>query len=283
MKFITLQRRLRLTKAGVGWLIACFCCFLLATNYNNNVIFMLACLLCSMLLLSASLTYKNIGGVQALQWRVSPTFVGQYANYQLHLQEHGNTEHYELCCHNQVLAVINKQQNSYLEIPLITTKRGYFSPDNLLLTSTWPLGLWRVSSALPALPKCLVYPELIGTQALPIENSFSLDQLALDEISGINEYQEGDNTRHIDWKASARSEKLLVKTIDGNEQQKTLWLTDDDVTAIDKELVLAQLAQWAVKCENAGIQYGLKVGESQCLPNSGEEHRRNSLTMLALC
>jgi len=277
------QRKVRLTKAGTGWMIACLCCFLLATNYNNNVIFMLACLLFAIALLSAALTYKNMLGIEGVQWRVKPSFAGGKASYQLHLVEQGNTDHYELYCTEQVVARLQKQQNAYLEIELNTFKRGYFEAEDLFLFSCWPLGLWRVSLVLPSLPRCLVYPELRGEQPLPLQDQFSLDQLALDEISGLDEYQPGDNTRRIDWKASARGEQLLIKSFAGDEAQQTLWLTDKAVNHTDKELILSQLAVWVVECQQAGLHYGIKVEGEKCQPNSGEGHRLTSLAMLALC
>ncbi len=277
------QIKLRLTKAGVGWLIACLCCLLLATNYNNNVIFMLACLLLAVTLLSAGLTYKNIVGIEGVQWRVKPSFAGGKANYQLHIVEQGDTAHFELNCADQVVSRLQKQQNRYLEIEIATPKRGYFHAPQQLLHSCWPLGLWTASLGLPALPRCLVYPALVGKQPLPIESQFSLDQLSLDEISGLDEYQAGDNTRRIDWRASARSEQLLIKTVAGDETQQTLWLSDDAVNHSDNELILSQLAVWVVECQQAGLHYGVKVFDEKCLPNSGEAHRLSSLAMLALC
>ncbi|MCP5077494.1 MAG: DUF58 domain-containing protein [Psychromonas sp.] len=277
------QIKLRLTKAGVGWLIACLCCFLLATNYNNNVIFMLACLLFAVALLSAGLTYKNMLGIEGVQWRVKPSFAGGKASYQLHLVEQADTDHFELKCQEQVVAHLQKQQNGYLDIEIETQNRGYFQATELFLHSCWPLGLWTVSLVLPTLPRCLVYPALLGEQALPIEDQFSLDQLALDEVSGLDEYQVGDNTRRIDWKASARSEQLLIKTVAGDETQQTLWLSDDAVNHSDQELILSQLAVWVVECQQAGLHYGVKVGDEKCQPSSGEAHRLTSLTMLALC
>ncbi|MCP5079067.1 MAG: hypothetical protein GY951_13555, partial [Psychromonas sp.] len=110
------QRKLRLTKAGTGWLIACLCCFLLATNYNNNVIFMLACLLFAIALLCAGLTYKNMLGIKGVQWRVKPSFASGKAIYQLHIAEQADTDHFELQCVDQVVAQLQKQQNRYLDI-----------------------------------------------------------------------------------------------------------------------------------------------------------------------
>lgn len=283
MKSVKQQRKLRLTKAGTGWLIACISCFLLATNYNNNVIFMLACLLFAIALLCAAITYKNMCGIKGVQWRVKPSFAGTNAGYQLHIVEQGNTEHYELHCTNQLLSRLQQEQNVYLEIELNTHKRGYFEPEDVTLWSCWPLGLWRVSLALPSLPRCLVYPALRGEQSLPLQNQFSLDQLALDEISGLDEYQPGDNTRRIDWKASARGEQLLIKSFAGDEPQQTLWLSDTSVNQTDKELILSQLAVWIIACQQAGIHYGVKVEDQQCQPDHGEQHRLSSLRMLALC
>jgi uncharacterized protein (DUF58 family) len=102
-----------------------------------------------------------------------------------------------------------------------------------------------------------------------------------EDYAGFRPYAPGDSPRRIAWKASSRSEQLLVKRFT-DQARPELWLDwmllgDDPV-----ETRLAQLCQWVLKAENEGRRYGLRLPGTQILPGQGDAHRRRCLEALAL-
>lgn len=281
------RRHLALTPAGVGWLIVCVAAFVLATNYNNNIIFMFACLLFGVWLLASLLTYRNMSGVNSAPWQVTPCFAGGVAHYQVSLTSDDQREHFEIGCGQHSVDLINGVEHQWLHVEVPVSARGWFVPNQKMLFSTWPFGLWKVSKVTEDMPACLVYPEPCGSQPLPVVNQLSNDPQDMDELSGVRAYQSGDNLRRVDWKAMARTEQLTVKEFGGDESEKILWLSDNSVVKhVDKgdhqESDLKQLTRWVIDCHNAGVQYGLRIGNETLTPGLGVGHYNNSLQMLAL-
>ena len=277
---------LKLTSEGGAWFVLSFLIFLIATNYNNNVVFLLACLLLGVWLLSAWLTLKNMVGLNCLHWSVDPCFEGSDAVYRLLVEAHDGQSHFEIGCDeaNETHRVteLNKGKRHWLLFNTKMDVRGNHKPSDTSVFSTWPFGLWQASCTTPDIPLCLVYPKPMGNQPLPSLDQRCLDIHSTDELSGLRSYQEGDNLRYIDWKAMARSEQTLVKIFDGDHQQQTLWLDAKNVQVVDFEDKCRQLSRWVVECERQGIQYGLRVGAAMLSPGSTRIHQHLSLRLLAL-
>ena len=282
--------KLTLTLEGVGWLIVSLVAFLLATNYNNNVVFMLACLLLGAWLLAAWLTLKNLSGLTCKQWRVDPCFSGGDATFQLLLEAGEGREHIELACRvagqkDQLqarLLQVDGAERQWLTLTLTMEARGWFVPNAMSVVSSWPFGLWCASMDTPEAPPCLVYPKPNGSQSLPDIHQLDADEQSLDDLSGVRAYQTGDNTRRMDWKSMARTDQVLIKTFEGHEHQQTTWLSDKNVSVSTFEEKIEQLTRWVVECDALGTHYGIRVGVETLLPGSGREHHAEGLRLLAL-
>ncbi len=101
------------------------------------------------------------------------------------------------------------------------TRRGAWSLGPAKLVCAYPLGLVQASrsEAGPA-QTLLVYPKLFPVSGLPLAGSVlepNRDELPLrqphgaDEFAGLREYRSGDALKHVDWRASARRQELLVR------------------------------------------------------------------------
>ncbi len=290
MNMVGSNLRLALTPEGIGWLLVSLVAFLLATNYNNNVVFMLACLLLGVWLLAAWLTLKNLSGLTCKQWRIEPCFAGGDSDFQLLLEAAEGREHVELGCkvvgqkdkQKTRLMQLNSGERQWLTLTLTMEKRGWFVPKAASVVSSWPFGLWCASMEAPEVPSCLVYPKPNGTQSLPDTHQLDADEQSLDDLSGVRAYQTGDNTRRMDWKSMARTDQILIKTFEGHERQKTTWLNDKNVRVSTFEEKIEQLTRWVVECDALGAHYGIRIGAETLLPGSGREHHVEGLRLLAL-
>jgi uncharacterized protein (DUF58 family) len=113
-------------------------------------------------------------------------------------------------------------------------QRGQYQWGNLHLRQ---LGLWGLawqSWTVPALQAVAVYPDLLALRSLSIrlalENTGSMKQarrLGLGtEFAELREYQQGDDLRYIDWKATARRQRPLVRVLEPEREQTVMILLD---------------------------------------------------------
>ncbi|MGB3694428.1 MAG: DUF58 domain-containing protein [Spirulinaceae cyanobacterium] len=131
----------------------------------------------------------------------------------------------------QTLASNTSEELTYTVYP---NSRGEFLWGNIQVRQLGPWGLgwydWQVS----AQQKVAVYPDLIGLRSLSIrlalENTGSMRQAKRlgtgTEFSELREYSTGDDTRLIDWKATARRSRPLVRVLEPEKEQTLIILLD---------------------------------------------------------
>ena len=165
-------------------------------------------------------------------------------------------------------------------------KRGIHHVSWLEVRSIFPLGIFRTCTRHPVSCDCVIYPEATGDRELPITNGPGLPgnsgtRTTGDDFAGVRNYLLGDSQRHVDWKAVARGQPLMIKQFE-SVTQREIWIDSAAVSSLELESQLSQLAKWIVECERAGFRYGLQAYGSRIAPASGNTHFHHCLRQLAL-
>jgi uncharacterized protein (DUF58 family) len=164
--------------------------------------------------------------------------------------------------------------------------RGVHPVHYVLLTSDYPLGLFRWNRLEPVAGTVVVYPERRGDLPLPstdpggVESGNAVKQTAGDDFRGWRKSLPGDSSRHIDWKAVARGHPRMVKQFEGSATQ-TVTLSYSAMRLREPEDRLAQLARWIWECHLRRISYALELPGLHMPAASSPEHNRQALEALA--
>ena len=123
-----------------------------------------------------------------------------------------------------------------LEYVLRAQRRGAFSIDAAHLRVHSRLGLWNRMVVIPCQTPIHVYPDLkqLGQYALLARtNRLSLlgvrrmRKVGTDhEFERLRDYTIDDNYKHIEWRSSARRQKLTVKDFQSSQSQRIIFLVD---------------------------------------------------------
>jgi uncharacterized protein (DUF58 family) len=125
----------------------------------------------------------------------------------------------------------SNQDHTYIVHP---QQRGEYDWQGIQVRqlSPWRLAWqqWRVDAAQPV----AVYPDLVGLRALSIrlalQSSGTLRQTRRlgtgTEFTEMREYAVGDDPRLIDWKATARRNRPLVRVLEPEQEQTVIILLD---------------------------------------------------------
>ncbi len=131
-------------------------------------------------------------------------------------------------------AKLNQQDQQALTYKVHPHQRGEFEWGEIHVQQLSPWGLawhrWRI----PQTQAVAVYPDLIGLRSLSIKLALQATgrirqakRLGLGtEFAELREYATGDDPRLIDWKATARRSRLLVKVLEPEQEQTLLILLD---------------------------------------------------------
>lgn len=152
-------------------------------------------------------------------------------------------------------------------------KRGYYLLNTAALSSGDMLSLVIKSKQLNLSLGLLVYPALLPYDQIPLPSQSWQGDIVVRRwivedpflISGVRDYQYGDDLRHVNWKATARSGKLQVHNHDYTadyrlmiyinfEVSKDMWGAVSDPALIERGIsIAATMAQYA-------LSMGLETG-----------------------
>lgn len=113
-------------------------------------------------------------------------------------------------------------------------QRGEFAWGDIQVRQLSDLGLVWYNQKIAAPQKVAVYPDLMALKSLSIrlaiENTGTIRQIRRlgqgTEFAELREYRTGDDTRIIDWKATARRSHPIVRVLEPQQEQTLIILLD---------------------------------------------------------
>lgn len=119
---------------------------------------------------------------------------------------------------------------------LKAARRGDFVMEQVHVQAQSRLGLWSRYFSYPQTSKLHVYPDMKQLAEYEVlARTDRLSQLGVrrtrkigqdNEFERLRDYARDDNPRHIDWRATARRNKLTVKDYQANQSQRLIFLID---------------------------------------------------------
>ncbi len=267
------------TRFGFGLGALVLLLYILGTNYQNNLILLLAYLLLVLLISTIVLAFLNLHHCELSARPLADVFAGQNAAILLTLQRRtGSPQALDAgWLHPAPLTPVSGA-TVVLELP--APQRGYFAIPRLRLQSIYPFGLVRCWCYVRLDCRYWVFPAPIpapfaGAQADP-------NQQNAEEWSGQRQYQPGDPWRQLDWKRFSRQQQLLVHQFSATTLPGTdLWLSADPRLRT-LEAQLSDLTERAIRAEQAQQPFGLRRTPTDIAVGSGPAHLRQVLQALAL-
>jgi uncharacterized protein (DUF58 family) len=131
-------------------------------------------------------------------------------------------------------ATLEPNKSQELTYTVFPDSRGEFQWGDVQVRQLGQWGLAWWDWKIPASQTVAVYPDLVGLRSLSIrlslENTGTMRQArrlgAGTEFAELREYGIGDDTRLIDWKATARRSRPLVRVLEPEREQTLIILLD---------------------------------------------------------
>ncbi len=281
---------------------AILCAVLLAMWYaaisqGNSAAYLLMFFLSSLVMVSAIHAHFALTGLSLQVGRIEPVFAGELAHVPVEVRNASSRSRValEIAPDGHVFkepahapfAEITPQGTAEADLTYRTSQRGRLALNRLALTTIYPLGFFRSWRYETTDAYCLVLPRPAGSLPLPAGPASAAIELAGgtgvggDDFVGARPYQPGESQRHVDWRAVARGQPLLVKQFSGAGSRR-LWFEYALVAQLgDLETRLSQLSQWIVEAERDGYTYGLRLPGFTAEPARGDAHYQRCLAALA--
>lgn len=287
------HRQLFILPTRQGWVVVLLWLALILTaiNYQNAMVFALAFLLSSCLIVAIAHTYRNLAGTTLRLGAPAPVFAGGHARWPIHVSAGSQRARHAIRlafpCQEPALVELEAGDSRAVKVSDQVEVRGWHMPDRLQIASTWPLGWLRAWSRIQMRAPALVYPAPVYLPLPPPTDDAPQGEAAEsgrgdEDLSSLRDYQQGDPLHQVAWKAYARRGELLVKTFSGSFSSQQLWLDLDALAEGSRERRLQVLCGWVLQAEQAGHRYGLRLPDANLAPDHGAAHQSRCLRALAL-
>ena len=261
-----------------------------ATNYQNNLAFILTFMTASIGLVSILFTFKNLQGLVFKKGNTESVCVGELMSLTIHVKSQHNQVHSTIACGFNKSALqyfdVNSKGGCQIELALIPTHRGWFETPRIMATSSFPFGLLKAWTWFKFSSPVLVYPKPIKPPGISGMGSGSDEENnhqihGSDDLYGLKSYQPGEPISRIDWKAWAREKGFYSKEF-VEYQSQDLYFCWDDFSEYDDELKLSYLCYLVRDASNNNLEFGLSIPGRKIEKNSGQTHMVCCLTSLGL-
>ncbi|MGN8157067.1 DUF58 domain-containing protein [Salinisphaera sp. RV14] len=287
-------RRVYIVPSATGALFGVLLVVMLAgaTNYGNNLAFTLTFWLAAAALVSMHRAHRNLAGLALAEVQAAPVFAGETACFVIELASHARPVRRGLHVAGGATDIgralaVDRERAGQASIAVPTHGRGRLNCPRLTISSRYPMGLFRCWSHAAPSARVLVYPapiDRLGPAAMAQAGDEGHTEPARAGealFAGHRRFQTGDSRRRIDWKASARTDDLII-TEHHDTRAPSHWFDYATLDALAPEARLSQLAYWVVEADRHGAVYGLRLPRQTLGPATGTAHRRDCLEALAL-
>lgn len=278
------------SKQGVAFLFTVLVIWLLGTNYQNNIILGLSFFLTSLMFVSVIHAFKNLLGLTFTADASQHAAVGDTAPFDILLSSHYQTDYHSLLLSvddaDSVRADVAAGQATQVHLSLNARHRGWLKLPRIVLKSYFPFGLIRAWAYIELSHRALIFPRPIACDKPPLGTGQGAEGIYLsaqrgDEFQGFQTYQPGSPLSQIAWKQFARGAGMQLKDYRAL-QSEHYWLDWDALSVRDTELALSNLSYWVNYFADNNIEFGLRIPGAIIDIGTGDVHRLNALTALAL-
>jgi uncharacterized protein (DUF58 family) len=299
------RRRLRLTREGRLYLAITIGIGLAAINTGNNLLYLLLGWLLSLIVASGALSNMTLRGL-AVTRRAPPRIHAgrpflmeialennkrRRASYSIEIEDLAGGKPVDKRCYFLKLPAGRQQRASYRHT---FHRRGLYKLDGFRISTRFPFALFAKSRDVTGADELLVLPA-VRPVPLPPARARRLGDAPQSKLGrrgeffGLREYRDGDDSRGIHWRSSARGGRLLVRELEEEAQRRVTLEVDNAVADPTDEAQLEALedavshaASLAVAYLRAGFAVKLSARGMSVPSGAGAAQEQRLLRALAL-
>lgn len=265
-------RKLKFTREGVLYTAALFVIGIAAINTGNNMLYLILATLLSLIIISGVMSepilrkisfqrqfpyriYRGVPTRARLVIKNNKRFVPSYSFTVEELPIDG------ISSDPAYLLKLDSNATSSHITKYSFEKRGYANLDGFTLKTRFPFGLFMKFKTTICKEQVLVYPavrRLAPGEVLECLSSYGASSNIIrgdgTDIYGLRDYTKSDDSRHIHWKASAKSRRLLTKEYERESERKITIVFDNFPPPGDGEKAFEKIVERAASLANHFIE-----------------------------
>jgi len=240
--WLGVRREYKITLEGILFILVTFFIGFAAINTNTNLLYLIMSMMLSFFILSGFLSTSTLRGIEVKRLAVHHVSAQEDAlvqmeirngkrrmsSYSLRMMDYLSSG--DLVGASYVFHIgprSHKIQSYRVRFP----QRGIYALDRIRIITRFPFGFFERALVFRQPQEILVYPQIIDVKPVLEGAKVDLGEYETGKkgyghsLYGLREYTPTDSARHIHWKVSARTSKIMVREFEKEEKKKvTLFL-----------------------------------------------------------
>jgi uncharacterized protein (DUF58 family) len=274
------------TLYGVAFGVVCILLLGIAFASTNNAVYFLCFLLTVLGIQSLVTTNQNTERLDIARIEVEDYFADEIGFARVQLQNNSSEDLHELTLelstdNRMDVATLRAQERKDIQLLLKNSRPGVHPFPALRISSDFPFHFARSWKKHYSEVTFGVFPARRGHPDFPPE-AFADIHLQInnqDEFKSHREYNSSDSPRRIDWKVTARLDKMMVKEYDQQTTTK-VTLRWEDCSQVEPDNKKSQLSLWIDSAEKKNFEYALVLPTQNFEFGKGPQHRQTCLRAL---
>lgn len=281
-------------KDGVLFLILTFIVGFAALNTGNNLIYLIFGMMISLVVVSGILSMINLSGIELELKRLPSFFAMTPATGVFTIRNSKYIPSYALTVRmgksSNYVSWIPSGGQSDVRLNCTFKNRGWSNLPELTINTKFPFGFFRKWIKVnPGIEKVLVYPRVYNISTEKTINDGRPGEIASsrtglgEEFKSIREYEIGDNTKHIDWKKTAKTGRTMVREYysPGSRVARVVF-TPESESSEDIERYISEKASLVISYLNLGYSVEFVTDNRSIITNKNNNSVSMVLRYLAL-
>lgn len=298
MKFLNLGKdnwaRTSPARDGVIFLVLTFIIGFAALNTGNNLLYLIFSMMISLVAISGILSMINISGIEVEMIRHPSFFALTPGKAVFSVKNNKRIPSYSLTfrtgSNSAYLPCLPPGDSGEIKMNCFFTERGWNDMPDMTINTRFPFGFFRkwIKVSLGD-HKILVYPNIHKVGSEELLNSNNTGEVISGksgegtELKTIREYREGDNTRYIDWKNSAKKNSIMVKEFYGDMSRTARIVFSPESDIYDSiEHYISDKASMMMEYLNRGFNVEFISSDRSMMARKNDESAKMVLRYLAL-
>ena len=294
--------RIRPTKVGLSYVVACVLVGVAATNTGNNALYIVLAVMLGVLVVSGFTSRWNLRG---LDLAIEPP-AEVFANRPFHVRLEVRRDAWLLPRWLLVFSLVDRGQPllvPYLPrkgssrgwLEMLVNRRGRHRFSWVHVGTIFPLGFFHKGLRYPIESEVLVYPELFTAATVMPERASSRGEGFAErtgwghDLHSLRAFRSGDDPRRIHWKQTARTGSMIFTEREAEEGRRLSIVFDNAVGELATpesrarfERLVSEAATAAVDYLGRGFEVELRTRDERLAFASGGLQRRAILEALAV-
>jgi len=300
LRWMMLTRPIRFTRFGTFYILFCIGVGAAAINTGNNLLYLILGILLGFIVISGILSDSGLWGITAEWIPDNSLFVGKRTSFTCRVSKGwfpGVAVTLESHWQDQppvrsFFPWISARGTALAHVGVMPARRGYLALERCVALTRFPFGLFQKSRSWRSDERWVVYPRVERLPRTWIESAGDAFSPAASNRQGLGsapyllrDYRAGDALRRVQWKVSAKRQRLIVKETEEESDHGDYFYLNawpKTLTASEMEDFISFMASLILTAHDTGRPVGLSTPERVFLPRNSRSHLERIFHFLAL-